>query len=580
MSASKVLNMSLRGNKAIWEAETFGEQMIDVTVGDLLDRQAEAAPDKEALVYRYPEIGLNLRLTYAGMRDEANRVARGLMALGIRLGDHVALLASNLPEWVLLEMALAKVGAVLVTVNTNFRQAELEYVLGQADVHTLVLMDEYRGNDYVRSLKALLPELDGVTDPVTETVTSARFPTFRRAVLLGERQHPGLLPFSRLRELSVVVSDEALAERQAAVTPRHAFQIQFTSGTTGAPKGAIITHHGTVNNARFVARRARFGADDRWLSAMPLFHTAGSVVDQLSMLVSGGTVVRAIAFEGAKMLELIDREKATVLNAVPTMIIAMLHEPRLQAREFETGSLRCVLTAGTPIPVPLMEQVKARWGAEPAIMFGMTEASPIITQTLPDDSFELRSSTVGIPLPYTEVKIVDANGDVVDVGRPGEILVRGYNVMRGYYRMPEQTAAAIDADGWLHTGDVASMDERGYVRIVGRIKDMIIRGGENVYPAEVEAFLMRHPSVRQAQVVGVPDSYMGEEAVAVLQLKEGEALTEDEVRGYCRAALARHKVPKYVRFVSEYPQTPSGKVKKFELRAAMIAALGLDAVGR
>jgi fatty-acyl-CoA synthase len=313
---------------------------------------------------------------------------------------------------------------------------------------------------------------------------------------------------------------------------------------------------------------------------MPLFHTAGSVVDQLSMLVSGGTVVRAMTFDAAKMLELVDREKATVLNAVPTMLIAMLHEPRFQAGEFDTSSLRCVLTAGTPIPVPLMEQVKARWGAEPAIMFGMTEASPIITQTLPEDSFELRSTTVGIPLPYTEVQITAADGTVVDVGQPGEILVRGYNVMRGYYRMPAETAAAIDADGWLHTGDVASMDERGYVRIVGRIKDMIIRGGENVYPAEVEAFLMRHPSIRQAQVVGVPDSYMGEEAVAVLQLKEGETLTEDEVRGYCRAALARHKVPRYVRFVSDYPPTPSGKVKKFELRTAMIAALGLDAATR
>ncbi len=572
--------MPVRGNKAIWEAETFGEQMIDVTVGDLLDQQAAAAPDKEALVYRYPEIGLNLRLTYAGLRDEANQVAKGLMALGIGLGDHVAVLASNVPEWVLLEMALAKIGALLVTVNTNFRQAELEYVLRQADVHTLVLMDEYRGNDYVKSLEALLPELDTVTDPVTETVTNARFPSFRRAVLLGGRRHRGLLPFSRLRELSTVVSDEALAERQAAVTPRHASQLQFTSGTTGAPKGAVITHHGTINNARFIARRARFGADDRLLSAMPLFHTAGSVVDQLSMLVSGGTVVRAIAFDAAKMLELIEREKATAVNAVPTMIIAMLHEPRFRAGEFDMSSLRSVLTAGTPIPVPLMEQVKARWGAEPIIMFGMTEASPIITQTRPDDSFELRSATVGIPLPYTEVKIVDANGTVVDVGQPGEILVRGYNVMQGYYRMPEQTAAAIDADGWLHTGDLASMDERGYVRIVGRIKDMIIRGGENVYPAEVEAFLMRHPSIRQAHVVGVPDSYMGEEAVAVLQLKEGEALTEDDVRGYCRAQLARHKVPKYVRFVSEYPQTPSGKVKKFELRATMIAALGLDAGGR
>ena len=572
--------MALCGDKAMWQAETFGEQMIDVTVGDLLDRQAEAAPDKEALVYRHPEIGLNLRLTYAGLRDEANRVAKGLMALGIRLGDHVAVLASNLPEWVLLEMALAKIGAVLVTVNTNFRQAELGYVLRQADVHMLVLMDEYRGNDYVKSLKALLPELDAVSDPVKETVTNAGLPTFRRAVLLGERPYPGLLPFSRLLALSAVVSDQALAERQAAVTPRDASQIQFTSGTTGAPKGAIITHHGTVNNARFIARRARFDADDRLLSAMPLFHTAGSVVDQLSMLVSGGTVVRAIAFDAAKMLELIDREKATVLNAVPTMIIAMLHEPRFQAGEFDTSSLRSVLTAGTPIPVPLMEQVKARWGAEPTIMFGMTEASPIITQTRPDDSFELRSATVGIPLPHTEVKIVDPNGAVVDVGEAGEILVRGYNVMRGYYRMPEQTATAIDTDGWLHTGDVASMDKRGYVRIVGRIKDMIIRGGENVYPAEVEEYLMRHPSIRQAQVVGVPDSYMGEEAVAVLQLKEGEALTEDEVRGYCRTELARHKVPKYVRFVPEYPQTPSGKVKKFELRAAMIAALGLDARGR
>src|SRR5574338_626808 len=249
--------MPVRGNKAIWEAETFGEQMIDVTVGDLLDQQAAAAPDKEALVYRYPEIGLNLRLTYAGLRDEANQVAKGLMALGIGLGDHVAVLASNVPEWVLLEMALAKIGALLVTVNTNFRQAELEYVLRQADVHTLVLMDEYRGNDYVKSLEALLPELDTVTDPVTETVTNARFPSFRRAVLLGGRRHRGLLPFSRLRELSTVVSDEALAERQAAVTPRHASQLQFTSGTTGAPKGAVITHHGTINNARFIARRAR-----------------------------------------------------------------------------------------------------------------------------------------------------------------------------------------------------------------------------------------------------------------------------------------------------------------------------------
>ena len=424
---------------AVWEAETFGEAAIDVTIGDLLDRQAHEHPDREALVYHYPEIGL--RLTYARLRVEANRVAKGLLALGVGRGDHVAVLATNVPEWVLLEMAVAKIGAVLVTVNTNFRQAELEYVLRQADVHTLVLMEAH-------------------------------------------------------------------------------------------------------------------------------------------LLVSGGAVIRALAFDPAKMLELIDREKATVLNAVPTMIIAMLREPRGRSGEFGTTSLRAVMTAGAPIPVPLMEQVKAQWGAEPIIMFGMTEASPIVTQTLPEDDFERRSSTVGIPLPHTEVKIVDPDGEVVEVGQPGEILVRGYNVMKGYYRMPEQTAAAIDADGWLHSGDLASMDERGYVRIVGRLKDMIIRGGENIYPAEIEAFLMRHPGIVQAQVVGVPDAYMGEEAVAVLQSKEGATLTEAEVQGYCRANLARPKLPKYVRFVSEYPQTPSGKVKKFELRAAMVAALGLDAGAR
>ena len=565
---------------AIWDAETFGEAAIDVTIGDVLDRQAHAHPDREALVYHYPEIGLQLRLTYARLRDEVNRVAKGLLALGVGRGDHVAVLATNVPEWVLLEMALAKIGAVLVTVNTNFRQAELEYVLRQADVHTLVLMEAHRGNDYVQSLRALLPELDAVADPERKAVASAAFPAFRRAVLLGEPRQRGLLPFSRLVELSARVSDEALAGCQAAVAPQDPSQIQFTSGTTGAPKGAVITHHGTLNNARFVASRARLAPDDRLVTAMPLFHTAGSVVDQLSMLVSGGAVIRALAFDPAKMLELIDREKATVLNAVPTMIIAMLREPRGRSGELETTSLRTVMTAGAPIPVPLMEQVKAQWGAEPIIMFGMTEASPIVTQTLPEDDFERRSSTVGIPLPHTEVKIVDPDGDVVEVGQPGEILVRGYNVMKGYYRMPEQTAAAIDADGWLHTGDLASMDERGYVRIVGRLKDMIIRGGENIYPAEVEAFLMRHPDIVQAQVVGVPEAYMGEEAVAVLQLREGATLTEADVQGYCRANLARHKVPKYVRFVSDYPQTPSGKVKKFELRAAMVAALGLDAGAR
>lgn len=567
--------MGITSDRALWTAESFGQELIETTLGDLLDHQAQRRPDKEALVYHYPEIGLELRLSYAQLRDEANRIAKGLMALGVQAGDKVAVLATNVPQWVLMQMALPKAGAVLVTVNTNYQRDELEYLLRQADVHTLVLMEEYRGNSYLRSLKSIVPELELVEDPAREEVRSAALPAFRRAVLIGGAPQRSLLPFERLAACGESVSDERLAERQAGVRPDDVSQIQFTSGTTGAPKGAMVTYRGTLNNARLVAHRAGLGEQDRYVTAMPLFHTAGNVVDQLSMLVTGGTVIKAIAFDAAKMLELIEHERATVMDAVPTMFIAMLQEPRFLAGEFKVSTLRKILTGGTSIPVSVMEQVKSQWGAEPTIVFGMTEASPIVTQTRPEDSFALRSSTVGLPLPFTEVKIVDKAGQVVALGESGELLVRGYNVMKGYYRMPEQTAKTIDAEGWLHSGDLASMDAEGYVRIVGRIKDMFIRGGENVYPAEVEGFLMRHPKIRQAEVVGVPDPYMGEEGAAFVRLKEGETLTEEELRDHCRAHLSRHKLPKYFRFVEAYPLTPSGKVKKFELREQLIGELGL-----
>lgn len=567
--------MGITSDRALWTAESFGQELIETTLGDLLDHQAQRRPDKEALVYHYPEIGLELRLSYAQLRDEANRIAKGLMALGVQAGDKVAVLATNVPQWVLMQMALPKAGAVLVTVNTNYQRDELEYLLRQADVHTLVLMEEYRGNSYLRSLKSIVPELELVEDPAREEVRSAALPAFRCAVLIGGAPQRGLLPFERLAACGESVSDERLAERQAGVRPDDVSQIQFTSGTTGAPKGAMVTYRGTLNNARLVAHRAGLGEQDRYVTAMPLFHTAGNVVDQLSMLVTGGTVIKAIAFDAAKMLELIEHERATVMDAVPTMFIAMLQEPRFLAGEFKVSTLRKILTGGTSIPVSVMEQVKSQWGAEPTIVFGMTEASPIVTQTRPEDSFALRSSTVGLPLPFTEVKIVDKAGQVVALGESGELLVRGYNVMKGYYRMPEQTAKTIDAEGWLHSGDLASMDAEGYVRIVGRIKDMFIRGGENVYPAEVEGFLMRHPKIRQAEVVGVPDPYMGEEGAAFVRLKEGETLTEEELRDHCRAHLSRHKLPKYFRFVEAYPLTPSGKVKKFELREQLIGELGL-----
>jgi len=348
-------------------------------------------------------------------------------------------------------------------------------------------------------------------------------------------------------------------------------QIQFTSGTTGAPKGAMITHRGTLNNARLFGLRAGFRPGDRMVTAMPFFHTAGNVLDVLGLLAHGGTLVKAVQFDPLKLLQLVEQERATILHGVPTMLIAMLQHP--QAAEFDTRSLRLGLSGGPPIPVPVLGQVKRQFGADPVIGFGMTEASPMVTGTPASDSFELKSATVGKPLAHVSVQIVDVNNQPVALGQVGELLVKGFGVMKGYYRMPEKTTEAIDADGWLHSGDLATMDAAGYIRIAGRIKDMIIRGGENVYPAEVESFLMRHPAIKQAQIVGIPDPYMGEEAAAFIQTREGHTLSAAEVEAYCRANISRHKLPKYIRFVDTYPLTPSGKVKKFDLRDQLVAAL-------
>jgi fatty-acyl-CoA synthase len=562
-----------KGNRSHWAPETEGFELLELTLGELLDRQAQTFGDQEAVVYRYPEEGLELRLGFRALRDRVDAVAKGLMALGVEAGDKVAVLATNIPEWLLLELAIPRIGAVLVTVNTNVRAAELEYLLRQAEVHTLLLIEEHRGNRYAETVGSLVPELAGRADPVRDAIASAAFPQLRHVVQLGNTPpQPGLLPFAGMLDAGERVDDGALRARHAAVKPDDISQIQFTSGTTGAPKGAMITHRGTINNARLFGFRAGFRAGDRMVTAMPFFHTAGNVLDVLGLIVHGGTLVKAIHFDPLKLLELVQQERATILHGVPTMLLAMLQHPR--AAEFDTSSLRLVVSGGTPIPVPVLEQVKAQFGADPVIGFGMTEASPMVTGTPADDSFELKSATVGKPLPHVAVKIVDRQGEPVPLGEPGELLVRGFGVMKGYYKMPDQTAEAIDADGWLHSGDLATMDAQGYIRIVGRIKDMIIRGGENVYPAEVESFLMRHPAIRQAQVVGVPDPYMGEEAAAFIQLREGRTLVEDELRDHCRANMSRHKLPKYFRFVTEFPLTPSGKVKKFELRDRLVAELG------
>ncbi len=573
--------MTVKGDRAIWEAETGGLSLLNGTLGDLLDHQAEQIGDKEALIYSYPEIGLNLRLNFRQYRDEVDRLAKGLIALGVEKGEHVAVWATNLPEWILLQMATARIGAVLVTINTAYRASEVEYVLQQGDVAYLFMQETVRGNSYLDSVYSIAPELKEVRDPARETLHSTNLPRLKRVVLLGKagQPTPGLLPYAEVIAGAESVADEELAARKTATTSRDTVMIMYTSGTTGFPKGAMLSHYNLLNTMS-LGRRGVDYSHDRYVNPMPFFHIAGAgfIVQALQ---SGMPTIGLIGFDPVKVMELIQQEKGTMTFCVPTMLIAIINHPRFVAGDFDLSSLRLAISGGASVPVVLLEGVKAKIGADVQILFGMTESTGCGTSTLADDSFELKSATVGKPYPYLEMKIVEpATGEAVGLGESGELMMRGYSVMEGYYNMPEKTRDAIDEDGWLHTGDLAKMNAQGYLNIVGRVKDMIIRGGENIYPAEIEAFLMRHPKIAEVQIVGVPDSYMGEEAVALLKLKPGEEVAEDEMREYARANISRYKVPKYFKFVSQYPMTASGKVKKFELRRELIVELGLEEIAK
>jgi fatty-acyl-CoA synthase len=571
--------MAVKGERAIWEAESEGIALVNTTFGEMLEQQAQRNPDKEALVYNYPEIGLNLRLTFRQLRDEVDRLSKGLMALGIAKGDHVAVWAPNVPEWIFLQLALARIGAVMVTVNTAYKASELEYVLHQGDITTLFMTEAFRGNSYLESVYSLVPELTDLSNPVDKHLQSEKLPRLKRVVLLGTTPHPGTLLYAHVVEMGQHISDAALRERRASVTPEDVAMIMYTSGTTGFPKGAMLTHYGIVNQWLCAGLNKDY-SQDRYVNPMPQFHIAGSNF-VIASVMSGITMIQLIAFDPVKELELLDQEKGTSSFLVPTMLIAMLNHPRFLAGEFNLSSLKQIYTGGAPIPVVLMEQVKEQMGADCRIYFGLTEVTGGGTVTRDGDSFELKSATVGRPYPHMEAKIINpATGEPVGFGERGEFLARSFNVMQGYYNMPEKTAETIDAEGWLHTGDLATMNAQGYVTIVGRVKDMIIRGGENLYPAEIEQFLMRHPKIADAQVIGVPDAYMGEEMTALIRLKPDEQLTEEALRAYCRANISHQKVPKYFKFVTAYPLTASGKIKKFELRQQLIKELGLEEVAR
>lgn len=545
-------------------------QLLKTTIGDLLDRQAERYPDHEALVH----VEHGVRYSYSQFRDECNRVAKGLIALGIQKGENVGIWATNYSEWVVAQFATAKIGAVLVTVNPSYRAYELDYLLRQSDSTTLILIDSFKTSDYVGMVNELVPELQN-SEP--GKISTAKFPSLRRLIFIGQQRHPGMLQWTDLAELGAGVTDAELARRQAECGPDDVINIQYTSGTTGFPKGAMLTHFNVVADASLIAECMGFTENDRLCIPVPFYHCFGCVLGTLCCVTRGATmVIPAEYFDPIKTLTAVEKEKCTALHGVPTMFIAELQHPDFD--RFAFPALRTGIMAGSPCPIEVMKQVVGRMGAkEITIAYGQTEASPVITQTRTDDPIELRVSTVGHALPNVDVKIVDpATGEEMPRGEQGELCAHGFIVMKGYYNQPEATAKAIDKDGWLHTGDLATMDANGYCKITGRLKDMIIRGGENVYPREVEEFLFTNPKVADVQVFGVPDLRFGEEVIAWVKLKQGTSATAEEIRDFCRGQIAHYKIPRYIKFVNEFPMTVTGKIQKYKMRDVMVEELGLQ----
>jgi fatty-acyl-CoA synthase len=530
----------------------------DVTVGDLLTRLARALPARTALVYADGP-----RYTFAQLDHEARTIARGLRAIGVEPGERVVLWATNVPEWIVLQFALAKIGAILVTANTSLRPRDIDYLLRQSEAATIITIRGFKDVDYVDAL-------------VDVGATSGRIPTLRRLVFIGDNTPAGFMPYADLRARAAEISDAELDEQSARIGIDDVINMQYTSGTTGFPKGVMLSSRNIVNNGYQLGGLLGFTPDDRLCLCVPLFHCFGCVIGVLGAYSHGACLCAVESFDPTRVLALIDRERCTALYGVPTMFIA-----ELEAKDFaryDLTSLRTGVMAGALCPEPLMRRVMTEMHLpEITIAYGMTEASPGITMTPRDASVEHRSQTVGKVLPELEVKIVDpSSGAERAVGERGELCCRGYNVMKGYYNNPEATRAAIDADNWLHTGDEASIDADGYVRITGRIKDLIIRGGENIAPKEIEDRLREHAAVADAYVYGVADPFFGEAVAAAVRLKPGAAAAETDLFTWCAAALAKFKVPRYLRFVADFPMTASGKIQKYKLREEHEKQLTVD----
>ncbi|MFW5635233.1 MAG: AMP-binding protein [Thermodesulfobacteriota bacterium] len=531
----------------------------DDTLGRILERAVEQYPDHDAVIY----VDRDFRLTYREFGKAVDELAGGLMALGVQKGEKVAVWATNIPYWVALQFATAKIGAVLLTVNTNYKSSELAYLLKQSETENLFLIDGFRDTDYIRTLYDLVPEL---RTQERGCLKSPAFPHLKRVFFLGQEKHRGMYTIPEVTAMSVMTDEAGYRARQAELDPHDVVNMQYTSGTTGFPKGVMLTHHNIGNNGFWIGEHQGFNDQDRLCLPVPLFHCFGCVLGVLAAVTHGAALVVLETFDPVEVMAAVEAEKCTALYGVPTMFIAVLQHKLFD--KFDFSSLRTGIMAGSPCPIEVMRQVIDRMHmTDITICYGLTEASPVITQTRADDDIRRRVETVGRVMPAIEVKIVHPEtGDTLPAGRQGEVCCRGYNVMKGYYNMPEATAEAIDPEGWLHSGDLGVMDEAGYLTITGRHKDMIIRGGENIYPREIEEFIHGMKGVADVQVVGVPSPKYGEEVGAFVILKEGVDCRPEDIRDFCRGRISRYKIPKYVAFVNDFPLTASGKVQKFKLQ--------------